>query len=91
MLKSNNQATLFVNYSYNSFFDFRSSKNTHSEQKVMCQNMGFFIWWTFNRYPREWSSYFYTLLMVTNEFHWCLLKSLQTINNYSLIGKCIAT
>ena len=27
MLKSKNQATLFVNYSYNSFYDFRSSEN----------------------------------------------------------------
>ena len=41
MLKSKNQVTLFVNYSYNSFYDFRFSENTYSEQKVMCQNMGF--------------------------------------------------
>ena len=27
MLKSKNQVTLFVNYSYNSFYDFRSSEN----------------------------------------------------------------
>ena len=31
MLKSKNQVTLFVNYSYNSFHDFRSSE---SEQRV---------------------------------------------------------
>ena len=43
MLKSKNQVTLFVNYSYNSFYDFRFSKNTYSEQKVMCQNIGFLI------------------------------------------------
>ena len=43
MLKSKNQVTLFVNYSYNSFYDFRFSKNTYREQKVMCQNMGFSI------------------------------------------------
>ena len=42
MLKSKNQVTLFVNYSYNSFYDFRFSENTYSEQKVMCQNIGFF-------------------------------------------------
>ena len=35
MLKSKNQVTLFVNYSYNSFYDFRFSENTYSEQKVM--------------------------------------------------------
>ena len=40
-LTSKNQVTLFVNYSYNSFYDFRFSENTYSEQKVMCQNMGF--------------------------------------------------
>ena len=27
MLKSKNQVTLFVNYSYNNFYDFRSSEN----------------------------------------------------------------
>ena len=27
MLKSKNQVTLFVNYSYNSFYDFRPSEN----------------------------------------------------------------
>ena len=43
MLKSKNQVTLFINYSYNSFYDFRYSENTYSEQKVMCQNMGFLI------------------------------------------------
>ena len=37
-----------------------------------------FIWQiiyehTINRYPREWSTYFYTLLMENNELHWCLL------------------
>ena len=40
MLKSKNQVTLFVNYSYNSFNDFRFSENMYSEQ-VMSQNMGF--------------------------------------------------
>ena len=46
MLKSKNQVTLFVNYRYNSFYDFLFSENTYHEQKVMCQNMGFyeFIW-----------------------------------------------
>ena len=43
MLKSKNQVTLFVNYSYNSFYDFRFSENTYRKQKVMCQNMGFLI------------------------------------------------
>ena len=37
VLKSKNQVTLFVNYSYNTFYDFRSSENTY---KVMSQNMG---------------------------------------------------
>ena len=41
MLKSKNQVTLFINYSYNSFYDFRFSENTHREQKIMCQDMGF--------------------------------------------------
>ena len=41
MLKSKNQVTLFVNYSYISFYDFHFSENTYREQKVMCQNMGF--------------------------------------------------
>ena len=44
MLKSKNQVTLFVNYSYNSFNDFRFFENMYSEQKVMSQNMGF---WTY--------------------------------------------
>ena len=39
MLKSKNQVTLFVNYSYNSFSDFHSFENIYSEQKVMWQNM----------------------------------------------------
>ena len=44
MLKSKNQeVTLFVNYSYNSFHGFSFSENTYSEWKVMCQNMGFLI------------------------------------------------
>ena len=41
MLKSKNQVTLFVNYSYNGFNDFCFSENTYSKQKVMSQNMGF--------------------------------------------------
>ena len=45
-LKSKNQVTLFVNYSYNIFYDFRSSKNTSSEQKVTCENMRFSILYT---------------------------------------------
>ena len=43
MLKSMNQVTLFVNYSYNSFYGFHFSTNTYSEQKVMRQNMGILI------------------------------------------------
>ena len=43
MLKSKNQVTLFGNYSYNSFNDFRPSKNKQSKQRVMCQNMGVLI------------------------------------------------
>ena len=46
MLKSKNQVTLFVNYSYNSFYDFRFSENMYSKQKVMCQNIEIEI--TFN-------------------------------------------
>ena len=84
MLKSKNQVTLFVNYNCNSFYDFRFSENTYREKKVMCQNMGFFIFYmgimyihTFNRYPRNWSSCFYSLPpMRTNESHWCLLNLL---------------
>ena len=43
MLKSKNQVTLFVNYSYNSFYDFRYSENTYSEQEV--------IWWLYMDIP----------------------------------------
>jgi len=35
MLKFKNQVTLFVNYSYNSFYDFRFSENTYRKQKVI--------------------------------------------------------
>ena len=42
MLKSKNRVTLF-NYSYNSFYDFRFSENAYGEQKVMYQNMGFYV------------------------------------------------
>jgi len=46
MLKSKNELTLFVNYSYNSFYDFCFSENSYREQKVMCQKYGIFdfIW-----------------------------------------------
>ena len=37
VLKSKNQATLFVNYIYYSFYDYHFSENTYSEHKVMCQ------------------------------------------------------
>ena len=43
MLKSKNQVTLFVNYSYNGFCEFHSSENIWSEQGVMCQIIGFSI------------------------------------------------
>ena len=43
MLKFKNQVTLFVNCSYNSFYNFRFFKNAYREQKVMCKNMGFSI------------------------------------------------
>ena len=43
MVKSKSQMTLFVNYSYNSFYEFRSSENTYRDQKMMCQNMGFLV------------------------------------------------
>ena len=38
--------TLFVNYSYKSFYDFCFSENTYREQKVMCQKYKIFnfIW-----------------------------------------------
>ena len=36
VLKSKNRVTLLVNYSYNSYYDFHSSENTYSKQKVMC-------------------------------------------------------
>ena len=74
MLKSKNQVTLFVNYSYNSM--------TFVLPKVYKANRGYvpnygifdFIWGviyehTSNRYPREWSSYFNTLPMVNNQLH----------------------
>ena len=45
MLKPKNQVTLFVNYSYNSFYDFRFSENTYREQKVVPKYGIFdFIW-----------------------------------------------
>ena len=51
MLKSKNQVTLFVNYSYNSFYDFRFSENMYSKQ-VHVPKYGIFefIWgyiWTY--------------------------------------------
>ena len=67
MLKSKNLVTLFINSSYNSFYDLQ---NIYSKWKVMCQNMGFFMGVVyehpFNRYPCKWSSYFYTLPIVNN-------------------------
>ena len=36
--KSKNQVTVFVKYSYNSFYDLRSSKSMYSKQKGTCQN-----------------------------------------------------
>ena len=59
-----------------------------------------FIWGaiyehTFNRYPREWSSYINTLPMVNNQLHWCLLnllvKSHFKLSIILLWEKCIAT
>ena len=90
MLKSKNQVTLFVNYSYNSFCDY-FSKNKFREQKIMCQKliwdfqfyMGVYIHkHTFNRYLRDWYNYFYTLPMATNELHWCLLN-LSKVTSFS--------
>ena len=69
MLKSKNQVTLFVN---NSFYDFCSFEKKYSKQKGYVPIYGHTC--TFNRYPCEWSSYFYTLQMVTNELRWCLLN-----------------
>ena len=54
--------------------------------------MGVIYEHTFNRYPREWSSYFNTLPM---ELHWCLLnllvKSHFKLSIILLWEKCIAT
>ena len=44
MLKSKNQETLFVNYSYSNIYDISSSENVYSEPKVMCQNMELFVY-----------------------------------------------
>ena len=41
IVESKDQVTLFVNYSYNIFYDFHFSETTYNKQKVMCQNMGF--------------------------------------------------
>ena len=55
MLKSKNQVTLFVNYSCNSFYDFRSSENIYkADRGVLCQIMGFsifYIWWLYMNIP----------------------------------------
>ena len=53
MLKFKSQVTLFVNHSYNSFYDLRSSEKWYSEQ-VMCPNIfGFFkiIWALYMNIP----------------------------------------
>ena len=79
------------------FSDYRSSDVTYGEQKVMCQiwdfwfYMGFTYGHTFNRYSREWSSYFYALPMVTNELlHWPLVNLIVKVTstiNYSSMGE----
>ena len=41
-----------------------------------CFYMGIIYEHNFNRYPRGWSTYFYTLPMVINQLHLCLLNLL---------------
>ena len=43
MLKSKNQVTLFVNYSYNSFYDFRPSENKIRQTEGYVPKYGFLI------------------------------------------------
>ena len=44
--------------------------------------MGVIYEHTLNRHPHKWSTYFYTLPVVTNQLHWCLLNLLTP--NYQL-------
>ena len=58
--------------------------NTHSSKQhtmvtlmwVISTRLFLFLW----IYPHDWSSYFYTLPMVSNELHWCLLSLLVKIH-----------
>ena len=72
MLKSKNQVALFINYSYNSFYDLCSFE---SKQKVMCRYGIFDI---FNTRVVHLFCYF------TNgkKLHWCLLT--KVTSNYQL-------
>ena len=67
-----NLTTLFLNYSYISFFDLLSSENIYGKQKVMCQNKRvFYIVWRSHIHMSG------TPIFNSNndnQLHWCLLN-----------------
>ena len=44
MLKSKNQVSLFVNYSYNSLYDYRSSENTYIANRLFAEICDFWFY-----------------------------------------------
>ena len=57
MLKSKNQVTSFVDYSYNSLYDFHSSENTFSKKLGYVANMRVLIlhWGLYTVVSREYA------------------------------------
>ena len=99
ILKFKNEVTLFVKYSYNSFYGLGFLK---INRKLYAELWNFLFYMrvryehTINRYPRKWSCYFNNLPMVNNQFHWCLqlnflVKSHSELSIILLWGKCFTT
>ena len=88
MLKSKNQVSLFVNYSYNSFYDFCSSENIYSKRRYVPKYGTFdFMCGLYMDIPStdiHVSGPAICILypMVTNGLHWCLLT--KVTSNYQL-------
>ena len=93
ILKSKNQVTLFVNYSYNGL----CFPKVYKANRKLCPKLWNFIWGviyehTINSCP----CYVNNLPMVNNQLHWCLLLNflVKSHSKLSIIpswGKCIAT
>ena len=90
MLKSKNQLTSFVAIVLSLFF-FRPYRGYVPKIWSLwdfCFYMGIIYEHNFNRYPRGWSTYFYTLPMVINQLHLCLLKLLFKSLKVKRIATC---